>query len=432
MLHNGHDIVLSRLHVHDIGRSCTNTSNGLSGVFVQQPRVTITRSVFHDIGRYAKGENGCTISASLSQDHGVYVDGEYLSSSNPGASDTLISNNLFYRMRAGWGVQLYPGKLARISILNNTFAFANPSHAGQIVLGASTSDSRIANNIFYAPRTAAIFYYEGTQTNLQVRNNLVYNAAMMTETPPGTTVASTRQADPMLLNTTTAPYDFHVMSASSVIGAGLTFSEVPVDFEGRPRPAGGYDLGAYQYFAAAPAPAPAASVATPAITPNGGTISGPILVTLATATPGATIRYTIDGTTPSSASPAYTAPFTVSTSLTVRAQAFASGMTASQVAQAVFQMASAADTTAPTVAFTSPADGARVYGSTTFNVTASDNVGVVSVRFSVDGQTIATDTSAPFSAYYNFWRAASGYHSVTAVAKDAAGNTRSRTITVRR
>ncbi|MHA1228420.1 MAG: Ig-like domain-containing protein [Candidatus Hodarchaeales archaeon] len=45
-----------------------------------------------------------------------------------------------------------------------------------------------------------------------------------------------------------------------------------------------------------------------------------------------------------------------------------------------------ADTTAPTVSITSPADGATVSGTVTVEASASDNVGVDRVEFFVDGE----------------------------------------------
>lgn len=56
-----------------------------------------------------------------------------------------------------------------------------------------------------------------------------------------------------------------------------------------------------------------------------------------------------------------------------------------------------ADTVAPTVSVTAPANGATV--SATINVTAgaSDNVGVAGVQFRLDGASLAAeDTIAPY------------------------------------
>src|SRR5205085_4726029 len=48
-----------------------------------------------------------------------------------------------------------------------------------------------------------------------------------------------------------------------------------------------------------------APVAAPEIFPDGGTFVGPVTVTLTTTTPGAQIKYTLDGTDPDAASQAY-------------------------------------------------------------------------------------------------------------------------------
>lgn len=82
--------------------------------------------------------------------------------------------------------------------------------------------------------------------------------------------------------------------------------------------------------------APAAAM--PTIIPSGGSFAGPTEVSLTTATPGATIRYTVDGTTPTATSPVYTGPFTVSVSSTVRAAAFKPGLEISPVASATFSI----------------------------------------------------------------------------------------------
>src|SRR3989454_1279721 len=86
-----------------------------------------------------------------------------------------------------------------------------------------------------------------------------------------------------------------------------------------------------------------------------------------------------------------------------------------------------ADVTPPTVSISAPANGATVSGTAvTVSASASDNVGVAGVQFSLDGVNLgAEDTVAPYSASWNTTLATSGTHSLTAVARDAAGNTAS-------
>ena len=83
----------------------------------------------------------------------------------------------------------------------------------------------------------------------------------------------------------------------------------------------------------------------------------------------------------------------------------------------------AAETTPPSVSVTSPSAGATLNGTTTVAASASDNRGVASVQFRVDGQNLgAADTSAPYSLPWNTTSSPEGAHTVTAVARDAAGN----------
>ena len=80
------------------------------------------------------------------------------------------------------------------------------------------------------------------------------------------------------------------------------------------------------------------------------------------------------------------------------------------------------DTTAPTVSFTSPAGGATVSGTTSVQASASDDTGVASVAFAIDGTTVATDTSGPWTLSVDTTKLANGAHTLTATASDAAGN----------
>src|SRR3989454_860388 len=81
------------------------------------------------------------------------------------------------------------------------------------------------------------------------------------------------------------------------------------------------------------------------------------------------------------------------------------------------------DTTPPTVSISSPANGSTVSGTITATSTASDNVGVVGVQYKLDGANLgAEDTASPYSTNWNTTTASNGSHTLTAVARDAAGN----------
>ena len=83
----------------------------------------------------------------------------------------------------------------------------------------------------------------------------------------------------------------------------------------------------------APAPAPAA--AAPTVT-SVSAQNGAVIVSLASATSGATIYYTLDGTTPITSSQVYQAPFLVASNLTVKAIATSPADSASTVATKAF------------------------------------------------------------------------------------------------
>ena len=80
--------------------------------------------------------------------------------------------------------------------------------------------------------------------------------------------------------------------------------------------------------------------------------------------------------------------------------------------------------TAPAVTMTAPVGGSTVAGSITVRATATDDVGVLGVQFLVDGALLGSeDVVAPYELTWNTTTAANGPHTLSARARDAAGNT---------
>ncbi|HEU4910605.1 MAG TPA: Ig-like domain-containing protein, partial [Actinomycetes bacterium] len=94
---------------------------------------------------------------------------------------------------------------------------------------------------------------------------------------------------------------------------------------------------------------------------------------------------------------------------------------ASQRPELLVAVAPGNDTADPTAAITSPSNGATVAGTVDVAVTASDDVGVTSVDLQVDGTVVGSDSTSPYVIPWNSTAVANGPHTLTAVARDAAG-----------
>jgi hypothetical protein len=95
---------------------------------------------------------------------------------------------------------------------------------------------------------------------------------------------------------------------------------------------------------------------------------------------------------------------------------------------------SPADRTPPSVALAAPPDGSTVSGSVTVSADAADDIGVAGVVFHVDGVPVGgEDSGAPYAVTWDTTTVGDGSHTLTALARDEAGNVRisaSRTVTV--
>lgn len=84
----------------------------------------------------------------------------------------------------------------------------------------------------------------------------------------------------------------------------------------------------------------------------------------------------------------------------------------------------AADTQAPTVAISAPLVSSTVSSLVAVNVQASDNTSVNRVDLLVNGSVVASDTVSPFQFSWDSGKSANGSANLTAVAYDAAGNSK--------
>jgi glucosylceramidase len=137
-----------------------------------------------------------------------------------------------------------------------------------------------------------------------------------------------------------------------------------------------------------PPPPPTPQAAAPVFNLASGTFTSAQTVTITDSTPGATIYYTTDGSTPTASSTKYTTAMTVSTTQTIRAMATASGYTDSVVASATYTIAAA------TPVF-SPAAGTFTSAQT---VTITDTTPGATIYYTIDGSTPTTSSTQYMAA----------------------------------
>ncbi len=80
------------------------------------------------------------------------------------------------------------------------------------------------------------------------------------------------------------------------------------------------------------------------------------------------------------------------------------------------------DNIPPTVAITAPAAGQTVSNVAAITANASDNAGVSGVQLHLDGAPLGAELTAPYTFNWDTRSVANGQHSLTAVARDASGN----------
>lgn len=133
----------------------------------------------------------------------------------------------------------------------------------------------------------------------------------------------------------------------------------------------------------------APSVSVPTFSPVAGTYNSAQSVTISSATPSATIYYTIDGTTPTTSSTVYSGPIAVSSSQTIKAIATASNLSNSSLAAATYIISVGATSQAASPTFT-PAAGTY---SSAQSVTIASATPTATIYYTTDGTTPTTSST---------------------------------------
>jgi len=104
--------------------------------------------------------------------------------------------------------------------------------------------------------------------------------------------------------------------------------------------------------------------------------------------------------------------------------------TSSTVMATVDNLPNVVDTTAPSIAISNPGNDATVSGTVSINASASDDVGVTQLLVYIDNSLKCSSAdAASLNCSWNT-RKLSGTHTITAVARDAAGNSRQSSVSV--
>ncbi len=229
-------------------------------------------------------------------------------------------------------------------VVFNTF-INNSTHyqMGGRTDGLGSSNTIVANNLFQGGGSIASISGSAPYTG-----SWAGNIRWQTSSTGNMPANGYTMVNPLLAKDANGIY--HLQSGSPAIAAAIgAYAFVTVDMDGQPRDSS-LDVGADE-FSAAPMVArilttndvgPFAGltnqVSTPVVSPNGGNFpTGPISITITSATSGASIRYTLNGATPTTTSGTlYTGAISLGANATLQALAYKNGLADSTAASAIF------------------------------------------------------------------------------------------------
>jgi hypothetical protein len=417
-----------------------------TGVTTTPTNDKLLHSTIHDV------DSGSGFTCQGTTHAGFHVD----CMQNAGGQNIQIAGNTFYNCPTS-DIQMQPfagATLGNVTLENNWFgstACCNSIVLGVTTAGGDCSTLAIRNNVLFSVPNAGSCATGAS--GLQVYGNIFQRVvascgggtfAFNVFAPGGSTCGSNAKLCTVIFAQPVPGFgggkpDGHLASSDTCAKDAADPVRFPaVDADGDPRPVGAApDAGMDELAGAVPPPAdttpPAVSLTAPA---DGATVSGTVTITAdASDNVGVSgVSFKVDGVlvgaddtaSPYSVSWASGSVANGSHTLSAVARDAAGNSATSTTVSVTVNNAPAPDTTPPLVSVTAPAAGATVSGQTTITANASDNVGVVGVTFMVDGLTIGSEvTVAPYSLAWDSASVPDGSHTVTALARDAAGNTAS-------
>ena len=276
-----------------------------------------------------------------------------------------------------------PGATIYYTTNGTTPTTASPIYSGPITVSSSETVQALAAASGYSTSAVGSAAYTITALPPAATPSFAPVAGTYVGTQSVTIADATPGATIYYTTNGTAPTTASAVYGSAIaVGSSETLRAMAV--------ASGYSnsaAGSAAYTITAPPPA-----ATPSFAPAAGTYVGTQSVTIADATPGATIYYTTNGTAPTTASSIYSGPITVSSSETVQALAAASGYGTSAVGSAAYTITASPPAATPTFA---PAGGTY---SGPQSVMIADASPGVTIYYTTNGTTPTTASAVYGSA----------------------------------
>ncbi|MCB0075161.1 MAG: chitobiase/beta-hexosaminidase C-terminal domain-containing protein, partial [Caldilineaceae bacterium] len=165
--------------------------------------------------------------------------------------------------------------------------------------------------------------------------------------------------------------------------------------------------------------------ATPTATP-GGTYTESVTVSMASSTPAADIRYTLDGSEPTGTSPAYAGPLTLEATTTLKVKCFRGSFTPSATATELYIIEAAPQS--PSIAAQPQDETADAGTNVTLSIEPANVISAtVAIQWQLNGRDIAGETD-PTIEIPNAQPANSGEY--RALVRDEGGQVTSETATV--
>jgi alpha-tubulin suppressor-like RCC1 family protein len=279
---------------------------------------------------------------------------------------------------------------------------SNRSTAAQVAGLPAIATTYAGENNVFAVTSTGIVYSWGDNSSFQLGDGTTVNRWSPVQVSDAT--FAWRVATPTItVGSGTYALDQTVVVADATVGASIHYTQNGVDpTQSDPTVASGgsivvshsQTLKTKAFKAGMPASAVTTAVyvlqaPTPTFLPTGGTYTSAQNVAISSTSPGVTLRYTLDGTDPTAASPLYSSPIAIPTSTTMKAVGFKAGWANSNVGTAAYSM-NFGTLAAPIV---DPASGTYISSA---SVTMSASQSGATVRYTTDN-TAPTVDSTPYA-----------------------------------